>query len=58
MADVEAVKAETMTGEMWNDRKATLLLAHVPEPILLHGGRAGWKRTVFFSHTYRSQYTE
>ncbi len=28
----------------------------VPEPIVLHGGRTGWKRTVFFSHTYRSQY--
>jgi hypothetical protein len=25
MADVEAVEAETMTGEMWNDKKATLL---------------------------------
>jgi hypothetical protein len=31
------------------------LLAHVPEPIVMHGGRAGWKRTVFFLLTYRSQ---
>jgi hypothetical protein len=32
------------------------LLAHVPEPVVLTGGRAGWKRTVFFLHTYQSQY--
>jgi hypothetical protein len=37
----------------WTSAK---FLAHVPEPIVLHGGRTGWKRTVFFSHTYRSQY--
>jgi hypothetical protein len=24
--------------------------------VVSYGGRAGWKRTVFFSHTYRSQY--
>jgi hypothetical protein len=31
-------------------------LAHVPEPIVLHGGRAGWGGVVLLSHTYRSQY--
>ena len=29
------------------------IYANVP---IVCGGRAGWKRTVFFSHTYRSQY--
>jgi hypothetical protein len=35
--------------------KNRVLFAHVPEPMCLNGGRAGWKRTGFFSHTYRSQ---
>jgi hypothetical protein len=31
------------------------LLTHVPEAIVMHGGRTGWKRTVFFLHTYQSK---
>jgi hypothetical protein len=35
--------------------KNRVLFAHAPEPNLCYGGRAGWKRTGFFSHTHRSQ---
>ncbi len=35
--------------------KNGVLFAHAPEPIVSYGGRAGWKRMVFFSHTHRSQ---
>jgi hypothetical protein len=35
--------------------KNGVLLAHAPEPIVSYVGRAGWGRTVFFSHTHRSQ---
>jgi hypothetical protein len=31
--------------------KNSVLFAHMPEPdFSFYGGRAGWKRTVFFSH--------
>jgi hypothetical protein len=35
-------------------KKNRVLFAHVPEQKFLNGGRAGWKRMAFFSHTYRS----
>jgi hypothetical protein len=37
--------------------KNSVLSAHVQKPIYYcDGRRAGWERTVFFPHTYRSQY--
>ena len=36
--------------------KNGVLLAHVPEPVVSYGGRAGWGGVVLLSHTYRSQY--
>jgi nitrogen fixation protein len=35
-------------------RTSAALLAHVPEPIVFLGGRAGWGGVVLLSHTYRS----